>query len=425
MSIQSAAELNKASGSSPESHSISWVRILVYVLLLAALGVAIWIMYRNHQKAAAAKEQVAAALAGRPVPVQIITAARRPMPIYLTALGTVTPNMTVTVKARVSGQLLPVRFTEGQLVHQGDTILEIDPSPYKAALDQAKGTLAHDQALLKNSQAEYARYKALFDAGVVSKEALDASAASLGQYEGAIAADQAAVQNAQLQLNWCSVQAPITGKIGLRLVDPGNIISANSTDLVVINQFQPIAVYFTLPENQLPEVLRKLATDNRIPVEAYDRSDTTKLATGRLLAADNQIDTTTGTAKLKAVFDNNDGVLFPNQFVNVHVVMENRPNALVIPSTAIQTGVNGNFVWTVAKGANGKTTASMQPVTIDLAEGENTILQTGPEVGANVVVDGAERLRVGQIVEISQTRAQKAASQAQTQLGKGKQGHEE
>ncbi|HWA94690.1 MAG TPA: efflux RND transporter periplasmic adaptor subunit [Terracidiphilus sp.] len=410
MSIQSAAELKKASGTPPESHSLSPIRILVYILLLAALGVAIWIMYRNHQKAAAAKEQVANALAGRPVPVQVITAARRPMPIYLTALGTVTPNMTVTVRARVSGQLLPVRFTEGQTVHQGETILEVDPRPYKAALDQAKGTLAHDQALLNNAQSEYKRYQALYDAGVVSREALDANKASLGQYEGAIAADKAAVENAQLQLSWCSIQAPITGKIGLRLVDPGNLVSANTTDLVIINQLQPIAVYFTLPENQLPQVLRKLTHDNRIVVEAYDRSDTQKIATGRLLATDNQIDTTTGTAKLKAVFDNADGVLFPNQFVNVHLIMENRPDALVVPSTAIQTGVNGNFVWTVAKGADGKTTAGMQPIKIDLAEGENTILESGPEIGASVVVDGAERLRPGQIVTVSGQHAHQGAS---------------
>ncbi|MDE3202296.1 MAG: efflux RND transporter periplasmic adaptor subunit [Acidobacteriota bacterium] len=418
MSNQSAAELKKASGISPESHSLSGVRILVYILLLAALGVAIWIMYRNHEKAAAAKAKVANALAGRPVPVQVIAAGRHPMPIYLTALGTVTPNMTVTVRARVSGQLLPVRFTEGQIVQQGQTILEIDPRPYKAALDQAKGTLAHDQALLENAQSEYKRYQALYDAGVVSKEAYDASKASLGQYQGAIASDKAAIENAQLQLDWCSVKAPITGKIGLRLVDPGNLVSANTTDLVIINQLEPIAVYFTLPENQLPEVLHKLATDNRIVVEAFDRSNTQKLTTGRLLTADNQIDTTTGTAKLKAVFDNRDGVLFPNQFINVHLVMENRPNALVVPSTAIQTGVNGNFVWTVAKDKTGKTIASMQPVTIDMAEGENTILESGPQAGARVVVDGAERLRPGQIVTVSE-------AQAQMQQGNGDKRQEE
>ena len=201
----------------------------------------------------------------------------------------------------------------------------IDPRPYQAALDQAKGTLAHDQALLKNAQAEFNRYKALFAAGVVSKESLDANEAQQGQYEGAIQSDNAAIETAQLQLNWCYIQSPIDGKIGLRLVDPGNIISANSTNLVVINQLQPIAVYFTLPENQLPQVLKRLASDKRMPVDAYDRSDTQLIASGSLLTADNQIDTTTGTGKLKAVFDNKDSVLFPNQFVNIHLILENRP----------------------------------------------------------------------------------------------------
>jgi membrane fusion protein, multidrug efflux system len=407
MSMQSTTELHKASGNPQDSHSGGGgaIRILIYLLLIAAVALIGWIVYRNHQKAAAATEKAAAALAGRPVPVQVTAAQQRPMPIYLTALGTVTPYMSVTVRARVSGQLLPVRFTEGQLVHQGETILEIDPKPYQAALAQAKGTLAHDEALLNNAKAEYARYKALFDAGVVSKESLDANAASMGQYEGAIASDQAAVDNAQLQLGWCSIQAPISGKIGLRLVDPGNIISANTTDLVVINQFQPIAVYFTLPENQLPQVLHKLATDKHIDVDAYDRSDVQKLASGTLLAADNQIDTTTGTAKLKAVFENRDSELFPNQFVNIHLVLENRLKALVIPSASIQSGVQGNFVWVVNKDASGKTTAGMQPVKVDLAEGEDMILDSGPEPGASVVVDGAERLRPGQIVTVSQSHS--------------------
>ena len=184
--------------------------------------------------------------------MQVTAAQQQPMPIFLTALGTVTPYMSVTVKARVSGELLPVKFTEGQQVKQGQTIMVIDSRPYQAALDQAKGTLAHDEALLKDAQAEYARYKALYDAGVTSKETLDADAATQGQYLGAIESDKAAIETAQLQLDWCSIQSPINGRIGLRLVDPGNIITANTTNLVIINQFQPIAVYFTLPENRLP-----------------------------------------------------------------------------------------------------------------------------------------------------------------------------
>jgi multidrug efflux system membrane fusion protein len=324
------------------------------------------------------------------------------MPIFLTALGTVMPYMSVTVKARVNGELEPVRFTEGQQVKQGQTIMIIDPRPYQAALDQAKGTQAHDQALLKNAQAEFARYKALYDAGVTSKEVMQTDEAAQGQYLGAIEADKAAIETAQLQLEWCTIKAPISGRIGLRLVDPGNIITANTTNLVIINQMQPIAVYFTLPESLLPQVLKKLAAEKRLAVDAYDQDDTQKLATGYLLTADNQIDTTTGTGKLKAVFDNKDEALFPNQFVNIHLVMEERPNALVVPSAAIQTGNQGSYVWVVDHAdAQGNGAARIQRVKVALSEGQVTIVDEGLQPGQTVVVDGADRLRPGQSVTAS------------------------
>jgi multidrug efflux system membrane fusion protein len=414
MPIQNATEpyLPKTSESQSPGRKSNWVRVVVYLVLATAVGLIAWRVYQNKQKTAANTANQAAALLGRPVPVQVVSAEQKPMPIYLTGLGTVTPYYSVTVKARVNGELLPVKFTEGQEVKQGETIMVIDPKPYQAALDQAKGTLAHDQALLKNAQAEFNRYKALFAAGVVSKETLDADEAQQGQYEGAIQSDNAAIETAQLQLNWCYIQAPINGKIGLRLVDPGNIISANSTDLVIINQLKPIAVYFTLPESQLPQVLHRLASDKRMPVDAYDRSDTQQLTSGNLLTADNQIDTTTGTGKLKAVFDNKDSLLFPNQFVNIHLVLENRPNALVVPSAAIQTGLNGSlFVWVINDDGKGGQAAQMQPVKVALAEGQNTILDSGPAPGAKVVVDGADRLRPGQPVSVA------AAHQRQNQSG--------
>jgi multidrug efflux system membrane fusion protein len=276
----------------------------------------------------------------------------------------------------------------------------IDPKPYRAALDQAKGTLAHDQALLKNAQAEYTRYKALFEAGVVSREQLDLQLSNQGQYEGAIQADKAAIETAQLQLDWCSIQSPINGRIGLRLVDPGNVITANTTNLVIVNQFEPIAVYFTLPENQLPQALARLHEGGRIVADAYDRGDTTKIATGQLLTADNQIDTTTGTDKLKAVFDNTDEKLFPNQFVNVHLILEQRTNAMVVPSSAIQSGSQGAFVW-VVKPDN---TVTMEPVQVELAEGQTTILKGGATPGQQVVVDGADRLQQGAQVIVSAGR---------------------
>jgi len=440
MPIQNATEtqMPKIGELQPHGSKRTGARIVFYLILVLIVGLIVWRVYQNHQKQAAASVSQAAALQGRPVPVQVTAAEQKPMPIYLSALGTVTPYMSVTVKARVTGELQPVKFTEGQEVKAGETIMIVDPKPYQASLDQAKGTLAHDQALLKNAQAEFNRYKALYDAGVVSKESMEANEAQLGQYEGAIQSDQAAIETAQLQLSWCYIKSPINGRIGLRLVDPGNIISANSTNLVIINQFQPIAVYFTLPEGQLPQVLRKLAADHKMLVDAYDRSDTQKLATGVLLTADNQIDTTTGTGKLKAVFDNKNSILFPNQFVNVHLVLENRPNALVVPSAAIQTGLNGSlFVWTVDADPSGKQAARMQPVKVALAEGQSTILDGGPEPGAKVVVDGADRLRPGQPVTVAAARqrgaqgagqgtghpAGQAPGQGQTSFGEGQPGN--
>jgi multidrug efflux system membrane fusion protein len=380
----------------PGGHSVL-LRIVGAVVVVCVI-IAAWRIYQNQKQAAANSVSQAAALMSRPVPVQVTPVQQQPMPIFLTALGTVTPYMSVTVKARVSGELEPVKFTEGQEVRQGQTIMVIDPRPYQAALDQAKGALAHDQALLRNAQAEYARYKALYDAGVTSKEALDADEASQGQYMGAIQSDKAAIETAQLQLDWCQIHSPINGRIGLRLVDPGNIITANTTNLVIINQFQPIAVYFTLPENLLPEVLEKLRSQRRLPVDAYDRDDVKKLAGGVLLTADNQIDTTTGTDKLKAVFDNGDSSLFPNQFVNIHLVLENRPDALVVPSAAIQSGVQGTYVWVIDTDAKGAAVARIQPVKVALAEGQLTILDSGLQKGQNIVVDGADRLRSGQPV---------------------------
>ena len=406
----------------PPAHKGSWVRIIVYLVLVTALGLIVWKIHKNQKLNAANSASQAAALQNRPVPVQVTAAAQKPMPIFLTALGTVTPYMSVTVKARVSGELEPVKFTEGQQVRQGETILVIDPKPYQAALDQAKGTLEHDQALLKNAQAEFARYKALYEAGVTSKETMQADEAAQGQYEGAIAADKAAIETAQLQLDWCTIQSPINGRIGLRLVDPGNIITANTTNLVIINQFQPIAVYFTLPEDELPQVLRKLGAEKRLPVDAYDQGDTQKLAGGLLLTADNQIDTTTGTGKLKAVFDNKDQALFPNQFVNIHLVLEDRPNALVVPAAAIQSGVDGSYVWVVDNiDAKGNGTARRQPVKVALTEGQVTILDSGLQSGQQVVVDGADRLRNGQsvIASVAKQRNGQGAGQGSVQGSTG------
>jgi len=413
MSIETVPESPLVAIQPPPARKGSWVRILVYLVLIGGLALIVWRIHKNQQLSAQMSADQAAQLASQPIPVQVAAAEQKAMPVFLTALGTVTPYMTVTIKARVSGELLPVKFTEGQQVRQNQTIMNIDPKPYQAALDQAKGNLVHDEALLKNAQAEYARYKALFEAGVTSKETLDADEAIQGQYQGAIAADKAAIETAQLQLDWCSIQSPIDGRIGLRLVDPGNIITANTTNLVIINQFQPIAVYFTLPENELPQVMRKLAADRRLQVDAYDRSDQVKLASGTLLTGDNQIDTSTGTEKLKAVFENRDQSLFPNQFVNIHLDLEDRTNALVIPSAAIQSGIQGSFVWVIdSSAAGGAATARVQPVKVALTEGSVSILDSGLQPGQNIVIDGADRLRAGQAVIATAATARGAQAPA-------------
>ena len=388
-----------------------WGRV-VGLVLLAALGVVAWKVYENQQEHAKQSASAAAQLTSRPVPVQVAPVEQKPMPIYLSALGTVTPYMSVTVKARVSGELEPVKFTEGQQVKQGETIMVIDPKPYKAALDQAKGTLAHDEALLKDAQAEFRRYTALFQAGVVSKETLDSDEAAQGQYEGAIQADKAAIETAQLQLDWC--YHPVAHRRQDRLA-AGRSRQHHHRQHNESRGDQPVRADSRLlyaAGNELPQVLHRLVTDKRLPVEAFDRGDVQKLAGGQLLTADNQIDTTTGTDKLKAVFDNKDQSLFPNQFVNIHLILENRPSALVVPSAAIQTGTDGTYVWTIDTDAKGATTSKRQPVKIALAEGQQTILDSGVEPGQKIVVDGADRLRQGQPVTVSAARQQGTGSKA-------------
>src|SRR5580693_5665856 len=298
-----------------------------------------------------------AAQAERPTPVQVSAVQQKTMPIFLTALGTVTAYNTVTIKSRVDGQLMLVPVREGQSVRQGQMLAEIDPKPYQAALEQAQGQLVKDQANAVNARAEASRYSALLQAGVVSKESQQAQVSTAGQAEGSIAADEAAIQAAKVNLGYTKIVSPIDGVVGLRQVDPGNIVHATDTNgLLVVTQLQPIAVIFTLPEDHLQDVLKLTHNGHTLAVEAYDRSGTQHLATGKVLTVDNQIDTTTGTVKVKAVFDNKDGALFPNQFVNVRLILEERANSLVLPAAAMQNGASGSFVYLLKKGAPPKQT---------------------------------------------------------------------
>ncbi len=386
---------------------------LIFIALAAVVGFFIWrIITANDQANKKAAQQQAAA-ANRAVPVQVAPVEQKQMPIYLTALGTVTPYYTVTVKARVTGELMRVNFKEGQDVKKGDELMTIDPRPYQATLDQARGQLARDQAQLRDAEAEYNRYKALYDQGVVSKEQTDSMQANFGNFEGAIKADQATIDADALNVAYCHITSPIDGRVGLRLVDPGNIITANTTNLIVVNQFQPIAVVFTVPEDQLSRIFGKMGGSRSLQAEAFDRSDTQHITSGQLLTADNQIDTTTGTNKLKAVFQNKDEVLFPNQFVNIHLILEQRPNAITLPSAAIQHGTDGDFVWVVKPDKS----VEMQSVKVDLTEGTTTILQSGVAVGESVVTDGADKLRSGMKVDARPMTHGRSKTQAQSDNG--------
>ena len=324
--------------------------ILVILFILLAVAFIVW-RVRGNKRESEAQANRAAAAANRPIPVQVIPVQQRTVPVFLTALGTVTAYNTVTLHSRVDGQLLQVNFREGQAVRKGQLLIQIDPRPYQAVLDQALGTLARDQANLRNLQAEAQRYTALFEAGVVSKEQQQLQVSNSGQVSGTIKTDEAAIEAGRVNLGYTKIYSPIDGVVGLRQVDAGNIVHASDTNgLVVITQIHPIAVIFTLPEDQLPQVQAAMRGGNKLAVEAYDRSDAHKIAAGSLLTIDNQIDTTTGTAKLKAVFDNQDGGLFANQFVNVRLVLRDRPNAIVVPTAAIQSGTQGDYVFVVNPG---------------------------------------------------------------------------
>ena len=338
------------------------VRTIV-ILLLIALAVA-FIVWRilSNKKAQDQEANRAARDANRPIPVQVTAVQLQTVPVFLTALGTVTAYNTVTLHSRVDGQLLQVNFREGQTVSKGQLLLQIDPRPYQATVDQAVGTLAKDEANLHNMEAEAQRYTALYQAGVVSKEQQQLQVSNQGQAAGTIKADQATIEAAKVNLGYTRIYSPIEGVVGLRQVDPGNIVHASdTTGLVVITQVHPIAIIFTLPEDQLPQVQQAMKGGNKLVVEAYDRTDAHKIAAGTLLTIDNQIDTTTGTAKLKAVFDNKDNSLFANQFVNVRLILRQRPNATVIPTAAIQSGAQGSYVFVVNPGPTPKDKLANQP----------------------------------------------------------------
>lgn len=336
-------------------------------------------------------------MAEPPVPVRVYAAAVKDVDISLPALGTVTAYNTVTVRSRVDGELVQVNFKEGQHVKAGDVLAQVDPRPFNVQLQQALGTQQQNQAQLENARRDLARYQALFKQDSIAKQQVDTQAALVRQFEGTLKTDQANVDNARLQLTFARITAPIDGRLGLRQVDPGNLVSSgDTTGLVVITQTQPIAVIFTLPETQLPEVRDQLRQGRTLRVDAWDRANTKRLATGVLETLDNQIDVSTGTVKLKARFDNADDALFPNQFVNIQLLVETRKGMTVIPNGAVQRGSQGPFVF-VAQPDN---TVVVRQLKLGPVSGDLVVVTDGLKPGDRVVTEGTDRLRAGARVEV-------------------------
>lgn len=385
---------------------------LIGLLLLGGAGYWAWQRPTAEPAAPAGKPG-----AGRPFPVQAVVVKPGDIDITLAALGTVTARNTVTVKPRVDGQLVRINFREGERVKAGEVLAEIDPRPFQAQLDQVSGQLARDQALLANARLDLERYRGLLAKDSIAKQQVDVQEAQVRQYEGVVKADQALVDSAQLQLSFTKVTAPLAGRLGLRQVDVGNMVrSSDAAGLVVITQTQPINVLFTIPSDKLSPVVSRLRAGESLTVEAFERDGKAKLATGHLQTVDNQIDTATGTVKLKAEFANADDRLFPNQFVNVRLRVETRKEALLIPLAALQRGTKGSFVYVVGP----ESAVSVRPVVPGPASGDVVAIEQGLSAGEQVVTDGLDKLREGAKVEVTTPGAGSKGGEGKGKGGEGK-----
>ena len=368
-----------------------WILGIVALLVLLILG----LRYRAKSVTPPAGGRFGA---GAPLAVGVGKVTTGDVPITINALGTVTPLATVTVHPQINGPLVKVAFTEGQIVKAGELLAEIDPRPFQAALDQAVGQLKRDQALLANAKVDMARYKTLLAQESVSNQTYATQVSTVAQDEATVAFDQAAVESAQLNLGYCRITSPVAGRVGLRQVDIGNLLQANTSTIVIVTQMQPMSVVFTVPEDSVSTILDHLHRGEKLTVDAFDRSLTNQIASGTLSNSDNQIDTTTGTLKLRAMYDNSKLELFPNQFVNAHLILETLHDQIVVPGAALMTGSQGSYVYLV----NADNTVSMRQVVAGPSAGDLVAITKGLTSGQTVVVDGADQLRDGAKIMLPQ-----------------------
>jgi multidrug efflux system membrane fusion protein len=397
-----APERGRGPGEPPPPRSRLRGALRYGILLLVVAAVVLWLVFRSGPQA----PTTGRVQSGGPMPVGTAAVEKGDMPVTLSGLGTVTPLAMVTIRTQINGQLIEVAFKEGQMVNKGDFLAQIDPRPYQVALEQAQGQLAKDQALLKNSELDLTRYRTLVAQNSVARQTADTQVALVQQNRGTVQADQAQVDTQKLNLTYCRIVAPVGGRVGLRQVDPGNYVQTSDPNgIVVITQLQPISVIFTLPEDSLQAVLRSMRGGASLAATAFDRSGANRLGTGHLDTLDNQIDTSTGTVKLRAIFDNPDQTLFPNQFVNIQLLVDTLRGADLVPNSAVQRGAPGTFVYVVKPDE----TVAAQPVTLGPGDDKRIVVTKGIEPGQLVVTDGADRLKDGAKVRVAQNAAAGAA----------------
>jgi len=379
--------------SEPPKRSRRWPRILLVAILILG-AIAFYNYWQGSKKSSGTNATTIAHT--NPIAIETATAKTGDIGVYVNALGTVTPLNTVSLSARVAGQIVKVNYQEGQLVNTGDPLVEIDPTPFQAVVTQAEGQLARDKAQLVNAKANLDRDNFLVKRGVISKQEYDAQAATFHQSEGSIELDEGNLQSAKVNLGFCHITSPITGRAGLRLVDPGNIVPANgASPLVVITQLQPISVVFSVAEDSLPQVVDALHRSGELPVDAYDRADQRKIASGKLTTLDNQIQTATGTLKMRALFDNKDQLLFANQFVNVRLLIDTHKGVTLLPNTAIQRNDTGAYVYQLQPDQ----TVAVKNITVGTTDGNVSEVQD-LEPGAIVAANNFNRLSDGMKVSV-------------------------